>query len=163
MDSVLSFIFSRCFLFASLAMIVFGQLTISICFIVRILIRKQCEFWTLVMNEQKRYVLMEGGSNVSICFCLFNKILNLILHYSWLWKLYFVFQILEKNRRLMDAVVNELVEKKSLTKQEFFRLVDLHGSLEPMPPSILDIRIAKCREFQKLIDSGKEASLSSHA
>ncbi|XP_014501624.1 probable inactive ATP-dependent zinc metalloprotease FTSHI 2, chloroplastic [Vigna radiata var. radiata] len=72
-------------------------------------------------------------------------------------------EILEKNRRLMDAVVNELVEKKSLTKQEFFRLVDLHGSLEPMPPSILDIRIAKCREFQKLIDSGKEASLSSHA
>ncbi|BAT91633.1 hypothetical protein VIGAN_07024100 [Vigna angularis var. angularis] len=72
-------------------------------------------------------------------------------------------EILEKNRRLMDAIVNELVEKKSLTKQEFFRLVDLHGSLEPMPPSILDIRIAKCREFQKLMDSGKEASLSSHA
>jgi len=63
----------------------------------------------------------------------------------------------------MDAVVNALMEKKSLTKQEFFRLVDLHGSLKPMPPSILDIRIAKCREFQKLIDSGKEASLSSHA
>ncbi|KAK7335919.1 hypothetical protein VNO80_28052 [Phaseolus coccineus] len=72
-------------------------------------------------------------------------------------------EILEQNRRLMDAVVNELVEKKSLTKQEFFRLVDLHGSLKPMPPSVLDIRIAKCREFQKLIDSGKEASLSSHA
>lgn len=72
-------------------------------------------------------------------------------------------EILEQNRRLMDAVVNELVEKKSLTKQEFFHLVDLHGSLKPMPPSVLDIRIAKCREFQKLIDSGKEASLSSHA
>ncbi|QCE08988.1 cell division protease FtsH [Vigna unguiculata] len=72
-------------------------------------------------------------------------------------------EILEKNRTLMDAVVNALMEKKSLTKQEFFRLVDLHGSLKPMPPSILDIRIAKCREFQKLIDSGKEASLSSHA
>jgi len=44
----------------SLAMIVFGQLTISIYFIVRILIRRQCEFWTRVMNEQKRYVIMEG-------------------------------------------------------------------------------------------------------
>jgi len=63
----------------------------------------------------------------------------------------------------MDALVNELVEKKSLTKQEFFHLVELHGSLKPMPPSILDIRVAKCREFQKLIGSGKETSLSSHA
>ncbi|CAJ1955296.1 unnamed protein product [Sphenostylis stenocarpa] len=72
-------------------------------------------------------------------------------------------EILEQNRTLMDAVVNELVEKKSLTKQEFFRLVDLHGSLKPMPPSVLDIRIAKCREFQNLINSGKETSLSTHA
>lgn len=60
--------------------------------------------------------------------------------------------------------MNELVEKKSLTKQEFVRLVELHGFLKPMPLSILDIRVAKCREFQKLIDSGKETtSLSSHA
>ncbi|KHM98725.1 ATP-dependent zinc metalloprotease FtsH [Glycine soja] len=72
-------------------------------------------------------------------------------------------EILEQNRTLMDALVNELVEKKSLTKQEFFHLVELHGSLKPMPPSILDIRVAKCREFQKLIGSGKETSLSSHA
>ncbi|TKY48205.1 ATP-dependent zinc metalloprotease FtsH 3 [Spatholobus suberectus] len=72
-------------------------------------------------------------------------------------------EILEQNKTLMDAVVSELVEKKSLTKQEFFRLVELHGSLKPMPPSILDIRVAKCREFQKLIDSGKETTLRSHA
>nr|KYP54256.1 Cell division protease ftsH isogeny 4 [Cajanus cajan] len=72
-------------------------------------------------------------------------------------------EILEQNRTLMDAVVNELVEKKSLTKQEFFRLVELHGSLKPMPPSILDLRVAKCSEFQKLINSEKETSLRSHA
>ena len=45
----------------------------------------------------------------------------------------------------MDAVVDELVEKKSLTKQEFFGLVELHGSLKPMPPSIIDIRVAICQ------------------
>ncbi|KAK7402285.1 hypothetical protein VNO78_14428 [Psophocarpus tetragonolobus] len=72
-------------------------------------------------------------------------------------------EILEENRTLMDAVVSELVEKKSLTKQDFFRLVELHGSLKPMPSSILDIRVAKCSEFQKLINSGRETSLPSHA
>ncbi|TKY53925.1 ATP-dependent zinc metalloprotease FtsH [Spatholobus suberectus] len=71
--------------------------------------------------------------------------------------------ILEQNKTLMDAVASELVEQKSLTKQEFFRLVELHGSLKPLPPSILDIRVAKCREFQNLIDSGKETTLRSHA
>lgn len=40
----------------------------------------------------------------------------------------------------MDAVVERLVEKKSLTKQEFFSLVELHGCLQTMPPSIVDIR-----------------------
>lgn len=43
----------------------------------------------------------------------------------------------------MNAVVDKLVEKKSLTKQDFFNLVELHGSLEPRPPSILDIRSAQ--------------------
>ncbi|CAI9773601.1 unnamed protein product [Fraxinus pennsylvanica] len=36
-------------------------------------------------------------------------------------------KILQQNRELMDAVVNNLVQKKSLTKQEFFNLVELHG------------------------------------
>uniref|UniRef100_A0A7N0TK12 AAA+ ATPase domain-containing protein n=1 Tax=Kalanchoe fedtschenkoi TaxID=63787 RepID=A0A7N0TK12_KALFE len=52
-------------------------------------------------------------------------------------------ELLQRNRTLMDAVVNQLIEKKSLTKQEFFQLVELHGSINPMPPSILDIRAAK--------------------
>lgn len=51
----------------------------------------------------------------------------------------------------MDAVVDELVEKKSLTKQDFLRLVELHGHLQPMPPSILDLRVAKRKEFQDLM------------
>lgn len=51
----------------------------------------------------------------------------------------------------MDAVVDELVEKKSLTKQEFFGLVELHGSLKPMPPSIVDIRVAKRTQFQEMM------------
>lgn len=51
----------------------------------------------------------------------------------------------------MDAVVEELVKKKSLTKQEFFHLVELHGSIRPMPPSILDIRMAKRAKNQDIL------------
>ncbi|KAH6781361.1 AAA-type ATPase family protein [Perilla frutescens var. frutescens] len=51
--------------------------------------------------------------------------------------------ILERNQELMDAVVENLLERKSLTKREFFNLVELHGCLLPTPPSILDIRSAK--------------------
>ncbi|GMI73144.1 FtsH (filamentation-temperature-sensitive protein H) inactive 2, embryo defective 2083 [Hibiscus trionum] len=64
-------------------------------------------------------------------------------------------EILQKNRKLMDAVVDGLVEKKSLTKQEFFGLVELHGSLKPMPPSIIDIRVAKRAQFQEMMMNQK--------
>lgn len=56
----------------------------------------------------------------------------------------------------MDAVVHELVEKKSLTKQEFFNLVELHGSLQPMPPSILDIRAEKRAKFEEMMFKQKQ-------
>ncbi|KAG2728990.1 hypothetical protein I3760_01G229800 [Carya illinoinensis] len=72
-------------------------------------------------------------------------------------------EILLQNRKLMDAVVNELVEKKSLTKQEFLSLVELHGSLQPMPASILDIRTAKGLKFQEMMMNQKEAAIQSDA
>ncbi|KAI7986601.1 hypothetical protein LOK49_LG14G01950 [Camellia lanceoleosa] len=68
-------------------------------------------------------------------------------------------EILQQNRELMDAVVNELVQKKSLSKQEFFRLVELHGSLKPMPQSILDIRVAKRLQFQDMMMNQKESAI----
>ena len=58
--------------------------------------------------------------------------------------------------------MKELVEKKSLTKLEFFRLVELHGSLEPMPPSIFDIWLAKRLQFQNMITEQKEAGVPSN-
>ncbi|KAL3631925.1 putative inactive ATP-dependent zinc metalloprotease FTSHI 2, chloroplastic [Castilleja foliolosa] len=67
--------------------------------------------------------------------------------------------ILQKNLKLMDAVVDKLVEKKSLTKQEFFNLVELHGSVEAPPPSILDIRLAKSLELQNLMAHNVEATV----
>ncbi|KAL0397040.1 UNVERIFIED_CONTAM: putative inactive ATP-dependent zinc metalloprotease FTSHI 2, chloroplastic [Sesamum calycinum] len=67
--------------------------------------------------------------------------------------------ILQQNRALMDAIVNTLVEKKSLTKQEFFNLVDLYGSIQPMPPSILDIRSAKRLELQNTLENTIEEAL----
>ncbi|KAH9665785.1 putative inactive ATP-dependent zinc metalloprotease FTSHI 2 [Citrus sinensis] len=72
-------------------------------------------------------------------------------------------EILQRNRNLLDAVVNELVEKKSLTKQEFFHLVELHGSLEPMPPSIVDIRAAKRSEIQEIMTTQNVTSIGSNA
>lgn len=68
-------------------------------------------------------------------------------------------EILKQNRKLMDAVVDELVQKKSLTKQEFFCLVEVHGSLKPMPPNILDIRAAKRIQFQERMMSLREAAV----
>lgn len=65
-------------------------------------------------------------------------------------------QILHQNRNLMDAVVDILVEKKSLTKEGFFKLVELHGSLQPMPPSVVDLRSAKRLEFQDTLTKHKE-------
>lgn len=56
----------------------------------------------------------------------------------------------------MDAVVDELVKKKSLTKRDFFSLVELHGSLKPVPPSLLDIRAAKRKQFQDMMLNQKE-------
>ncbi|KAJ7963055.1 ATP-dependent zinc metalloprotease FtsH [Quillaja saponaria] len=68
-------------------------------------------------------------------------------------------EILLQNQKLMDSVVDELVRKKSLTKQEFFQLVELHGSLKPMPPSIIDLRAAKRVHFQELLHNQKEIAV----
>ncbi|XP_065866868.1 probable inactive ATP-dependent zinc metalloprotease FTSHI 2, chloroplastic [Euphorbia lathyris] len=69
-------------------------------------------------------------------------------------------EILQQNQKLTNAVVDELIEKKSLTKQEFFHLVELHGSIKPMPPSILDLRVAKRAQLQEMITSEKETAVS---
>ncbi|GMH03707.1 hypothetical protein Nepgr_005546 [Nepenthes gracilis] len=70
-------------------------------------------------------------------------------------------KILNRNRKLMDAVVDELVEKKSLTKKEFFHLVEIHGLLEPVPPSIINTKVKKSRNFQDATKSHEdEAAVS---
>ncbi|XP_057773113.1 probable inactive ATP-dependent zinc metalloprotease FTSHI 2, chloroplastic [Salvia miltiorrhiza] len=69
--------------------------------------------------------------------------------------------ILDRNRELLDAVVERLVEKKSLTKQEFFNLVELHGSLQTMPPTILDMRAAAQLQLQNIMAGTVEAAHSS--
>lgn len=71
----------------------------------------------------------------------------------------FPFQILKQNRKLMDAMVDELVQKKSLTKKEFFNLVEMYGSLDPIPPNLLDIRAAKSVQFQERMMSLRETAV----
>lgn len=65
-------------------------------------------------------------------------------------------QILQRNRSLMDSLVDELIQKKSLSKQQFFDLVQKYGCLEPLPPSIIDIRNAKRAHFQEMMMATKE-------
>ena len=76
--------------------------------------------------------------------------------------MFFPCQILQRNRKLVDVVVDELVQKKSLAKKEFFELVEMHGSLERTAPSILDIRAEKRKHLQEMI-ADQEASLASKA
>ncbi|XP_020597333.1 probable inactive ATP-dependent zinc metalloprotease FTSHI 2, chloroplastic [Phalaenopsis equestris] len=64
-------------------------------------------------------------------------------------------KILEQNRTLTDKLVDELVWKKNLTKQEFFHLVEENGQLEPYPPTIIDIWNAKRVQFQEMMMSRK--------
>lgn len=68
-------------------------------------------------------------------------------------------EILQQNEKLMNAVVDELVLKKSITKEEFSKLVELHGSLRPAPPSILDIRVAKRLEFEDMMVKQRETAV----
>lgn len=68
--------------------------------------------------------------------------------------------ILQRNRRLMDAVAEELVQKKSLTKKEFFHLVDIHGILEPIPPSILDIREERRKDLEHVVNQNQAAPVN---
>lgn len=56
----------------------------------------------------------------------------------------------------MDVMVNELVEKKNLTKEDIVHLVQSHGHTKPVSVSILDIREAKLREFQEMSSKGRE-------
>ncbi|KAI3759702.1 hypothetical protein L6452_07712 [Arctium lappa] len=67
-------------------------------------------------------------------------------------------KILEQNRKLMDAVVDALVAKRSLNKQEFMNLVELHGCIQPSPPSILDMRAIKRSQMQSMIVKQEEAN-----
>lgn len=64
-------------------------------------------------------------------------------------------EILRRNRELMDALIDELVQKKSLSKQEFSCMVEEKGHLEPTPQSIMVIRKAKRTQFQEMMMTRK--------
>lgn len=53
----------------------------------------------------------------------------------------------------MDAVVDELIAKKSLSKKEFSSLVEDKGCLEGSKPSIIEIRNSKRSQFQEMMMS----------
>ncbi|CAL9749471.1 unnamed protein product [Musa acuminata subsp. burmannicoides] len=70
-------------------------------------------------------------------------------------------EILRRNKELMDVIVDQLVQKKSLTKQEFFCLVEEYGHVEQMPKNIIDIRKTKLLQFQQMMMAGKERAQGS--
>ncbi|ERN15079.1 hypothetical protein AMTR_s00056p00047160 [Amborella trichopoda] len=69
-------------------------------------------------------------------------------------------EILQKNWGLVDIVVDELVRKKSLSKQEFLRLVEANRSraIEPSKSQIIEIRNAKLAEFREMMMVKTEAA-----
>ncbi|KAL2936218.1 putative inactive ATP-dependent zinc metalloprotease FTSHI 2 chloroplastic [Bienertia sinuspersici] len=69
-------------------------------------------------------------------------------------------KILQQNQKLVNVLVDELVRKKSLAKKEFFDLVEMHGSLEPIAPSLVDIRAEKRKQFQEMITNQGAATAS---
>lgn len=70
-------------------------------------------------------------------------------------------KILQQNRKLMDALIDALIGKKTLRKDEIFRLVEEHGHLEPIPPQLTEVRDVSVAEFREKMIAGKHASNSS--
>lgn len=70
-------------------------------------------------------------------------------------------KILQQNRRLMDAVIDELIRKKTLRKDEFYHLVEEYGHLDPIPPQLIEVRNASLAEFREKMMAGKHVSNSS--
>lgn len=70
-------------------------------------------------------------------------------------------KILQQNRRLMDAVIDELIRKKTLRKDEFYHLVEEYGHLDPIPPQPVEVRNASLAEFREKMMAGKNVSNSS--
>ncbi|KAK9677066.1 hypothetical protein RND81_11G119800 [Saponaria officinalis] len=68
-------------------------------------------------------------------------------------------EILERNRELVNVVVDELIQKKSMAKKEFFHLVDTYGSLEPVAPSLLDVRVERRKQLQEMISNKAESNV----
>ena len=124
-----------------------------------------CIFWWNIAQLQE--IDIEALRILNLCYDHAKEVSHIYMKETFwcsfllsLHKNLLLYQILQRNRKLMDAVVDELVQKKSLTKQEFFHLVELHGSIKPMPPSILDLRAAKRAEFQEMMMNQKETSTS---
>lgn len=70
-------------------------------------------------------------------------------------------KILQQNRKLMDALIDALIGKKTIRKAEFFRLVEEHGNLDPIPPQLTEVRDASLVEFREKMMAGKHVSNSS--
>lgn len=58
----------------------------------------------------------------------------------------------------MNAVVDQLIQKKSLSKEEFFFLVKSHGSIQALPPSITDVRFSYEKQLPERVMNQKEAA-----
>ncbi|KAJ4809477.1 ATP-dependent zinc metalloprotease FtsH [Rhynchospora pubera] len=65
-------------------------------------------------------------------------------------------EILNQNRGLLEATVDQLVEKKNLSKKEFSDLVRKFGNLEPVPLDLVEIRNSKLLQFREMMMTNKD-------
>ncbi|KAJ4749174.1 ATP-dependent zinc metalloprotease FtsH [Rhynchospora pubera] len=65
-------------------------------------------------------------------------------------------EILNQNRGLLEATVDQLVEKKNLSKKEFSDLVRKFGNLEPVSLDLVEIRNSKLLQFREMMMTNKD-------
>eukprot|EP00252_Welwitschia_mirabilis_P015900 TRINITY_DN35287_c0_g1_i1.p1 TRINITY_DN35287_c0_g1~~TRINITY_DN35287_c0_g1_i1.p1 ORF type:complete len:906 (-),score=206.51 TRINITY_DN35287_c0_g1_i1:214-2931(-) len=64
-------------------------------------------------------------------------------------------EILQRNRGLVDLLIRELLEKKTLRKAEFLQLVSKYGNFDPFPQQPVEIRNYYIAKSQNTAVAGK--------
>lgn len=67
-------------------------------------------------------------------------------------------KIMEKNQVLVKELVNILLDTKVVKKEQFWKLVEQHGSFEEFRPHLVDIRNKKLEEFREQMFGKKKAA-----
>ena len=66
-----------------------------------------------------------------------------------------MWQIMGDNQELVKQLVEKLVDMKVVKREEFWKLVEQYGNLEPHRPDVIEIRNKNLEEFRERMFSEK--------